>query len=271
MIQKNIFLNNKSIGYKIAGQGLPVVLIHGFAEDHDVWRYQQDELLKHNYQLIIPDLPGSNQSSMTEDMSIEGMVHSVKEILNNESVSKCVMIGHSMGGYITLAFAEKWADQLLGFGLFHSTAFPDTEEKKATRRKSIAFMQAHGADAFIRQSTPNLFTETFRNKNNQVIEEMMARYSSFDVQALVAYYEAMIYRPERIAVLQSFSKPVLFIIGRHDKAISFEDSMKQCHLPQTANIHILDNSAHMGMWEEKEKSNQAILSYLEEVAQFTLE
>lgn len=268
MTEKNIRIQNRLIHYKVLGQGAPVVLVHGFAEDNDVWRHQQDELSK-CYQLIIPDLPGSGLSAMIEDMSIEGLADCIKQVIDQELSTKnifggIVIIGHSMGGYITLAFAEKYPGLLQGFGLFHSTAFADSEEKKATRRRGIAFIQMHGSDEFIRQSTPNLFTDNYRIKNNIILAEMIARYSSFDPVALTAYYEAMIKRPDRTTVLQTFNKPVLFIIGKKDKAISFEDSMKQCHIPQLAYIRIMENAAHMGMWEEKENSTQAMLSFLED-------
>ncbi len=261
MKQKMISINNSEIYYAVEGKGKPVVLVHGFAENSDVWKYQLNELAKH-YQLIIPDLPGSGNSAPIEDMSIEGLAESVKKIIDAEALNDVVMIGHSMGGYITLAFAEKYPGLLKAFGLFHSTAFADTEEKKATRRKAIAFMQSHGSYEFINQSTPNLFTEAFRIKNELVLEEMINRYSSFDPLVLIAYYEAMIKRPDRTAVLQSFNKPILLLIGRQDKAILFEDIIKQSHLPEIVSIEILEHSAHMGMWEEKEKSNQALLSFL---------
>jgi pimeloyl-ACP methyl ester carboxylesterase len=268
MTEKCISIQNKKIYYKVSGKGIPVVLIHGFAEDSDVWKYQQETLSAY-CQLIIPDLPGSGKSDMIDDMSIEGLADAVKEILDQEFLknapsSQLIMIGHSMGGYVTLAFAGKYPDMLLAVGLFHSTAFADTEEKKATRRRGITFIQTHGSYEFIKQSTPNLFTENYRIKNNIIVEEMIARYSSFDPLALAAYYEAMILRPDRTAVLQFINKPVLFIIGKNDKAIPFEDSMKQCHIPLTASIQILENSAHMGMWEEKEKSTQTLLSFLQD-------
>ncbi|GAC1454645.1 MAG: alpha/beta hydrolase [Chitinophagaceae bacterium] len=274
MTEKDIRIQNKQIHYKVSGKGIPVVLVHGFAEDNDVWKYQQDVLSEH-YQLIIPDLPGSGQSGMTGDMSIDGLADVVKQILDHESVkslppddgknmSGIVMIGHSMGGYITLAFAEKYPAMLRGFGLFHSTAFADSDERKAIRRRGIAFIQTHGSYEFIKQSAPNLFTEDYRIKNNIIVAEMITRYSSFDPLALVAYYEAMIQRPDRTTVLQSFNKPILFIIGKKDKAISFEDSLKQCHIPAQASIQILENAAHMGMWEEKKKSTQALLTFLQD-------
>jgi pimeloyl-ACP methyl ester carboxylesterase len=266
MIEKSILIQNSRVYYKVLGTGKPVVLVHGFAEDADVWRYQQNELAK-QYRLIIPDLPGSGRSGLIEDMSMEGLAGCIKQVIDQEfqkenGLAGIIMIGHSMGGYVTLAFAEKYPGLLLGFGLFHSTAFADTEEKKATRRRGIAFIQTHGSPAFVRQSIPNLFTDNYRIKNYIILEEMIARYSSFDPLALSAYYEAMIQRPDRTTVLQSFNKPILFIIGKNDKAIPFEDSMKQCHIPQIAVIEVMENSAHMGMWEEKEKSNEVLLSYI---------
>jgi len=267
MTVKSIVIEEKQVYYTVMGQGQPVVLIHGFAEDSDVWRYQVQTLSKF-FLLIIPDLPGSGRSAMLKDMSIEGLAGSIKSIMDAERLENSLVIGHSMGGYITLALAEKYPGLLKGIGLFHSTAFADTEEKKAIRRRGIAFMQTQGSAAFIAQSVPNLFTEDYRIKNNAILAGMTARYSSFDALALVAYYEAMIQRPDRTTVLQSINKPVLFIIGKQDKAIPFEDSMQQCHLPQMAMIHILEQSAHMGMWEEKEKSSQAMLSFLQNAQQF---
>jgi len=278
MTEKSISIQNKQVQYTVRGKGKPVVLIHGFAEDSDVWKYQLDELSA-SYQLIIPELPGSGKSDMIEDMSIEGLADCVKQILDQElpvtnstvtGDGDLIIIGHSMGGYITLAIAEKYPGILGGFGLFHSSAFADSEEKKTARRRSIEFMQTHGSYEFIKQSTPNLFTEAYRIKNNIIVEDMITRYSNFDPLALIAYYEAMIKRPDRTAVLKSFNKPILFIIGKQDKAIPFEDSMKQCHLPQLTSVQILENAAHMGMWEEKEKSSQALLSFLQYTQQFRL-
>src|SRR5437667_131939 len=81
----------------------------------------------------IPELPGSGRSDMIDDMSIEGMDEAIHAIIDLEKKEKCIIIGHSMGGYITLAFAEKYPGYLSAFGLFHSTAYPDSEEKIAAR------------------------------------------------------------------------------------------------------------------------------------------
>ena len=138
MEQKEIKYQGKRLSYRSRGEGLPVVLVHGFGEDSRVWDAQLDALK--DYHLIVPDLPGTNRSEMIDDMSMEGMAAALERLIVHETATvyykegepgSVVMIGHSMGGYITLAFAEKHPQMLRGFGLFHSSAYADTDEKKA--------------------------------------------------------------------------------------------------------------------------------------------
>ncbi len=124
------------IYYQKEGSGTAVVLLHGFAENSDVWKYQV-AFLKEQYMMIVPDLPGSGQSDTltppTESAGIlmQDYADCIYALLQHENIEKCIMLGHSMGGYITLAFAEKYPGCLLGFGLVHSTAFADTRRKKS--------------------------------------------------------------------------------------------------------------------------------------------
>lgn len=241
-----------------------MVLIHGFAEDHDVWKYQVDELSK-NYRLIIPDLPGSGQSEMIPGITIESMAEVIKQVLDAEAVTRTIMIGHSMGGYVTLAFAEKYGYMLAAFGLFHSTAYADNEEKKTARRRGIEFIRAHGSHAFLNQSSPNLFSAETRSTKAELVKAIIEQYRHFSPLALTAYYEAMMQRPDRLSVLQSFEQPVLFMIGKQDNAVPFVQSMNQCKLPQISYIHVFEHSAHMGLWEEVSKTNSVLASFLRDV------
>ena len=246
---------------------MPVIFIHGFAEDGKIWK-NQIEFLQKDFLLIIPDLPGSGKSINDNEKkisTIDDYADCIKAIINEEKISSCIIIGHSMGGYVALAFAEKFLEHLLAFGLFHSTAFADSEEKKTVRRKSIDFINKHGAAAFIKQSMPNLFAESFKHLHPQVIEELIDRYDNFNAASLVSYYEAMMQRPDRTTVLENFKKPVLLIIGEKDNAVPLEQSLKQSHLPQISYIHILENVAHMGMFEETKRVNTLLLSFIKTV------
>ncbi len=270
--EKIISYQSSNIFYRTIGNGKPIILIHGFGEDGDIWQNQVKFLKKYFY-LIIPDLPGSGRSDMINDMSMEGMAELIKELIaeeapkfplqptESEGVRVC-MLGHSMGGYISLAFAEKYPDQLSSFGLVHSSAFADNEEKKATRLKSIGFIKKHGAYEFFKSSIPPLFTETWAEQNQLTVDELVEKSKSFKDEAIIQYYQGMIDRTDRAAVLKNFYNPVLFIMGEHDKAVPFEQSMQQCYLPNQAHIHILRNSAHMGMLEEADIVNKAILNFI---------
>jgi pimeloyl-ACP methyl ester carboxylesterase len=241
-------VNDKKIFYRKVGTGTPVVLVHGFAEDGTIWDRQIDQL-KNNFELIVPDLPGSGQSTNGLFSSIDSYADLLKVILDKEAIRSCIMIGHSMGGYVTLAFAEKYAGMLKGFGLIHSTAYADSEEKKTMRKKSIVLIQNGGASEFIKQSSPNLFSDQSKKNHPEIVEELIHRYDNFNPAALVSYYEAMMQRPDRTNVLRDFKGPILLILGEHDNAVPLAQSLQQSHIPGFCYIHILKNAGHMGMWE----------------------
>jgi pimeloyl-ACP methyl ester carboxylesterase len=221
------------------------------------------EYLKHKFQLIIPDLPGSGQSPLNNTpWSMEYFAECIRAILDQENISTVSMIGHSMGGYITLAFADAWPHRLRSFGLFHSTAYPDSEEKKTARRRGIEFIQQNGAAKFLEQSIPNLFSEATKKHQPDLVRKILARFTNFIGQSLVNYYQAMIVRPDRTHVLKNFPRPVLFIMGKHDTAVPYEQVLQQCYMPGLSYIHTLEHSGHMGMWEEPVLSNVFVEEFL---------
>lgn len=258
---KTALHKGKKVAYGVAGKGPAVVLLHGFGEDGTVWQ-QQAKNLQNAFKVIVPHLPGSGPSELQDDMSMEGLADSVKTVLVAEGILEFVLIGHSMGGYVTLAFAEKHQKGLKGFGLFHSTAFADSEEKKETRKKGIAFIRQHGAQAFLKTTLPNLYSPTTKETAPALLEEQLQATSYFTGEALIRYYEAMIARPDRTHVLKQTTVPVLFVLGQWDVAVPPADGWKQCYLPQKSYIHMLYQSGHMGMVEEVEKSNQLLNEYL---------
>lgn len=263
---KEIIYKNKSLSYKIGGTGKPVMLLHGFAETRTVWDHQFNKL-KENFLVIAPDLPGSGNSEMLEgNVTTEDYANVIKAIADAESIGvkskKMALVGHSMGGYITLAFAEKYPEYLNGIGLFHSSAYADDIQKKETRKKGIEFIKNYGAGAFLKTATPNLFSEKIRKNKPALLDSLLNLSSNFSAAALIQYYYAMIRRPDRTATLKSFQEPVLFAIGKDDNSIPLRASLDQCHMPAISFIHILQHSGHMGMWEEPDTSDRILLDFL---------
>ena len=260
-MEKTILYQNKKIFYRSIGSGDPVMLVHGFGEDGNVWD-KQVEYLKDRYHLIVPDLPGSGKSEMINDMSMEGMAEVLHTIIHEENIDRCTVIGHSMGGYITLALVESYWNHVNAFGLFHSSAFPDTEEKKQTRKKGIEFIRQHGAFEFLKTSTPNLFSSNSKLQIPDSIDEFIKSLKGFTPEALISYYEAMMDRPERTSILKNTGNSVLFIAGEHDVAVPLNDILQQCHLPEKSYFHVLKKSGHMGMMEETENANRILEEFL---------
>ena len=263
---ENFFSYNKSaIHYKKCGSYLPIVLlIHGFAEDGNIWNDQVDFLQKH-FTLIIPELPGSGSSGIgNEAWTIEAFAEAIYKLMCNEKIESCIMIGHSMGGYVTLAFAEKYPAMLKGFGFINSTAFADSSEKKENRKKGIEFIKVNGAYSFIRTSTPNLFSSHFKKEHPETVTALIENGKNYPAEVLQQYYRAMMQRPDKTKVLYSAKIPVLFVIGMEDAAVPLNDILQQVHLPSTSYIHIFENTGHMAMWEAAEKVNAAILNFVQD-------
>jgi pimeloyl-ACP methyl ester carboxylesterase len=259
---KNITYEGSTIHYRVTGEGAPVLLIHGFAEDGSVWD-NQVAFLENTYKLVVPDLPGSGKSTILQKDRITLVDYAVciKKILEKENIDQCVMIGHSMGGYITLAFAEQYPEILKAFGLFHSSAFADDEEKIAVRKKAIDFIKNNGTAAFLSTMIPGLFKDAEESKDQ--VDLLLQKSNNFSPEALVQYYQAMIDRPDRTAVLKSSKLPVLLVLGQHDKAVPFEQGLKQAKMADNTYMFILRNSGHMGMLEEQEKSNLILADFLQ--------
>lgn len=239
--------------YRDVGNGFPVMLVHGFPIDGSLWDYQANKL-KSFCRLLIPDLPGSGQSPFLPGITIESMADMLHDILLQEHIDRCILIGHSMGGYITLAFAEKYSQKLKGLGLYHSSAFPDTQEKKRGRIRSIAMMRQYGAGTFLRQMMPNLFGKKYRKNNKVSLQTLIKSKEDADVNALSAYYEAMMKRPARTNILKQLKVPALFVIGKEDTSVPAADVLQQVTLPVVSQVHLLSNTAHLSMLEMPETS-----------------
>lgn len=255
--------NNHKISYQKSGTLNPVVvLIHGFPEDGTVFE-KQYSFLKQNFTVLIPDLPGSGQSAYNPDLqSIEDFAEIIKLILEQENIDRCFLLGHSMGGYIALSFAEKYPGYLLGLGLIHSTAYEDSAEKKENRQRSIRLMERYGGYYFLKSIIPDLFTEAFVAAHPTVVEQLIEKGRSFETKALQQYYFIMMHRKDGTNILQSIKAPVLFIIGEQDRAVPAQDMLQQVSLPQISFIKILSNAAHMGFLEESEKVNEVIYRFM---------
>ena len=256
-----IHFKGKKLAYKVQGKGQPLVLLHGLCEDSTIW----DEFIKglSDFQIIRPDLSGFGESEILPEHSIDLMAESVKALLDELNISKCVMVGHSMGGYVSMSFAKKYPSVLTGIGLFHSHPFEDTVEKKAERQKAIAFIKQNGHIVYVKQLIPKLFAELFATSNEFLINGLIFKASKYPPETIIGAQEAMLNRTDNSAVLKESKIPVLLIIGKQDKVVPYDISLKMMPLASVADIHILPKVAHMGMFTAKDKTVKVIRSFVD--------
>jgi pimeloyl-ACP methyl ester carboxylesterase len=262
MEKRNCRYGSSLLNYAVAGKGPCLVLLPGFCENSSVWNYLRP-FLTPRFRLLLPDLPGFGDSPLPPqtELTIELMAEAVNSMLEAESITECVMIGHSMGGYVTLAFAELFSEKLKGFGLFHSSALPDDTEKKKNRGKAIRFIEENGMQLYARATASGLFSTGIRNELRfRELYEMMANCSP---QSAVAATNAMMMRPDRSDQLKNARNPVLFIAGRNDHLLPMEKLLSQAIMPASSSIHILHHSAHMGMLEETERTADIISEFMD--------
>ncbi len=251
---------SKVLSYTILGNGPTLLLLHGFCEDSSMWDNFKIPFLN-DYMVICPDLPGFGLSEAKDQISMEIMASCINEILEKEGIEKCCFVGHSMGGYVAMAFAEKYPEKLWGLCLFHSHPFEDTEDKKENRRKTIEFMKRWGSGPFVKELIPKLFNKEFARDNPNLLSSMIAKAEKYPQSGIIAATDAMIERPDRSEIIRHLKCPLLFIVGEFDEAIPADFSKAQQSLRSDAKAFTLP-IAHMGMFEAAAETQQILSSFL---------
>jgi pimeloyl-ACP methyl ester carboxylesterase len=236
----------------------PVLLLHGFCEDHSIWENMLSAFPGRTIYLV--DLPGFGKSNLElpHPLSIDWVAEVIyHQVIEPEQIEP-IVVGHSLGGYVALALAEKFKNSLSGLCLFHSTVFADSPEKKATRNKVIDYVSKSGVESFTTEFVPGLFHSLFRRKNPDIVQQVVDLAARTTLDTLTAYTAAMRDRPERSEVLKIFEQPKLIIAGEKDGAVPLEQSLLMKEMVSADQFVLLEETAHMGMYEKPEACKKAL-------------
>ena len=250
--------------YRKIGVGAATLLIHGFGEDGNVFN-QAIKHLPEQGMLLIPDLPGSGESEIwtAAEPSLNDFALALDTILKKEGIEKCSVMGHSMGGYIAMAFAEQFPEKMVALSLLHSTAYADSAERIQKRKQAIDFIEREGAAAFLRISLPGLFAPAFREHGKAVIDALLTSMKQVSGSTLIQYYRAMMQRPDRSKLLEVAPYPVMFIIGQEDEIVQPADTLQLADITANAYIHVLNNVGHMSMLEAPESFASLLITFMQ--------
>ncbi len=241
---------------------MPIVLLHGHGVDASVW----DRVYAH----LSDDGSESPQHVWKHDLSqlathetIDDYAEIVAKYIRAETDidagGKAVVVGHSMGGYIALALAERHPDLVGGLVLYHSTAYADDEAKKEQRTKAIGALTEGGAPKYIHELMPKMVAPDYPVDLVQALEE---RFRALPTDALVAGMKAIATRPDRTHVLRNATYPVLVVLGREDQIIPYEQGQAMGELGENVEVVILEDVGHLSMVEDPDASVETLRSFM---------
>jgi pimeloyl-ACP methyl ester carboxylesterase len=260
-----IKFKDASLFFRDEGKGDAVVLLHGYLESSGIWN-GFGELLAKQYRVISMDLPGHGKSSpVCENQTIEIMADTVNAVLDHLEIGRAVIIGHSMGGYVTLAFAEIFPEKTPGYCLFHSHALADSEEKKMNREREIELVRSGKKSLIVNVNIPRTFAIDNLDKMAAEVERAKQIALGTKDYGIICALHGMKSRPDRQRVLRESSVPVMIVAGRKDNNIPFPVYEQHFSLAKHTEVMILENSGHMGFLEEMDKSLKGIAGFLKKI------
>jgi pimeloyl-ACP methyl ester carboxylesterase len=258
---KNCTFKKEKITFSDTGKGRAVVLLHGFLGSHEIWG-QTTLTLSKTYRVISIDLPGHGATPcFGYAHSMELMAKCIKAVLDHLKIKKCVIIGHSMGGYVALAFADLFPDHLTGLCLYHSTSYADSAEKKKDRLRAINVVKADKG-IYTKETIKNLFAKKNLKYLKKEISFANAIAKKTSKKGIIAALHGMRDRIPRDIILRMVKYPILMVIGERDNVLPYEQLLEQSKLLKNGTVLYLEHDGHFGFLESPLVSNKALKKFL---------
>lgn len=247
-MQKSFSFNNSEIFYSVSGTGKPILFVHGYMSSSEIWESLTREF-DDEFKVITVDLIGHGRSStckLQPDFSVYTNI--LQHVLDLENISACILVGHSLGGYVALDFLYSFPHKVSGIVLMHSHPFPDDEKRSNLRSKEAEMILSGKKDILI---SMNIHRSLYNDETpymRSVYDKIRRIALNTSDQGCIFALEAMKTRDSKVDFLRTTNIPVMFILGKHDQYLPYTYILDAefCN----AYILILENSAHYGFLEE---------------------
>jgi pimeloyl-ACP methyl ester carboxylesterase len=254
MLKANV--NGSSIAYERRGQGMPLVLLHGYPLDHTIWEPLLP-MLENQFDLILPDLRGFGESDAPKTGTLmSDFAADVAGLLNRLDIQKAAVAGHSMGGYAALAFAHAYPRRVFGLGLVASSALADPPERKAARYQEAEHVLAHG----VKDVAEGMSVKLTANASLQTsLKELIMHQRP---EGLAAALRAMAERADSTPFLPEFDFPVSIIHGLSDALVPVERARAVRAAVKKGYLVEIEGAGHMPMLEAPQSTAEALKNLL---------
>jgi pimeloyl-ACP methyl ester carboxylesterase len=260
MKDQSIKFKSINVSFTDSGKGKAVVFLHGFLESKEIWESFAKKLSK-TQRVISIDLLGHGKTDCLSYVhTMEEMAEAVQAVLHHLKLRKYFLVGHSLGGYVSLALGENNPDNIKGLVMFHSTSHGDDKQKRRDRDRLIKVVK-HNPKILIDEAVPFLFNTKHKPRIKEInrIKKIANKTSK---QGIIAALEGMKIRLDREIILKFAPYPVKYIIGEMDNILSYKDLIAQAQLPKKGTYVLLKNVGHMGFLEAKDETFEAIKKFV---------
>jgi pimeloyl-ACP methyl ester carboxylesterase len=256
---------NHQIFFTDSGSGPALVLLHGYLESSEVWN-GFGQSLSEDFRVIAIDLPGHGKSDVYGEVhSMEFMAAAIKDLLERLTTGKIFLVGHSLGGYVAMAFLELFPDMLSGYCLFHSHPFADSAAALEKRKREIEIVKKGKKHLMYPDNIKRMFADSNLEKFPEALQRSKDIASRIPGEGIIAVLNGMMQRPSRLSFMEEGRVPCLWILGAMDNYIPHDAITTGVNLPANAKVVTLKNSGHMGFIEEEDLSFRILRDFEDQV------
>ncbi|MCQ3939342.1 MAG: hypothetical protein DPW18_20200 [Chloroflexi bacterium] len=249
---ETLIVNDITLAFERRGQGKPLVLLHGYPLDHSIW-HETASLLENDFSLILPDLRGFGKSTTVDaPYAMDDFAADLAGLLDHLGIQKTAIAGHSMGGYVALAFVNRYPERVSGLGLVASQAMADSQEKKEGRYKAAAEIAEKGTQGVVESMAAKLTPD---EKIQGSVREIMKKQNP---AAFIGALKAMAERIDATSLLATFDFPVTLVHGDRDDLIPIDRAREVKAAVPHAHLLELKGAGHMPMMEAPQQIAEAL-------------
>src|SRR2546421_11581782 len=255
--------DDAQISYQVLGDGPPVVLLHPFPANHELWLPAARQLVT-RHRVILPDLRGHGASDVGEGpATMPKHAADISRVLDDAKVGRAAFAGVSIGGYVLFEFWRRNRERVSALALIDTKAAPDTPEGRAGRLQSAADVSERGVESFIDSMLPKLLGETTRRARPDLAEaaqKMMLKMSPEDISLVL---KGMAERPDSIPTLKTITVPTLILVGDEDMLTPVADAELMKQNISGSQMKIISKAGHYAVWEQPQEAGKVMRQFLD--------
>jgi pimeloyl-ACP methyl ester carboxylesterase len=253
------------IFYEVLGTGPPVVLLHPFPANHDLWKPAAQALVA-RYRVILPDLRGHGESGVGQGpATMEKHAADIDRVLDHEEVGRAAFVGVSIGGYLLFEFWRKHRTRVNALVLCNTKAQADTPEARAVRLQAAAFVTERGTELFFKDMIPKLIGTTTRSTRPDLVEGALRMMRTMSPEDVAMVQHGMAERPDSVETLKTINVPTMLVTGDEDilTGIAEAELMRQ-HI-SGSQMKVIAKAGHYSPWEQPEEVGKLLRQFLDTV------